>query len=415
MLGLEYLVKKTDLSYTSLANRLGVSTQTVHKWAKKIKPIPDNHLKTLSEIFKLEKEYISQELSISVIGGLENQELKNTINQSFLSFESPYQVANIAFQPNSDKVGQQNFKKTMEQPVPQSIIQQYLSSEEMEQIKSMYNNKGIEVWGVKEGKNGVTKKQYNKLSPGDVVLFYKEWYLYCKAIVTFKIHSPELAKALWNDDNFEYIYFLTNVESCQIPVEVVNHTIYRKNERFAIMGFKVLTSEQSELLLNKLELETEPQLKEITKEDYQKAITLKIDKPLDSVAKRVGRVEQGYLRKLLFGKRLYEKCACCGNLYPVSHLFAAHIKKRSLCSVEEKLDSQVVIPMCKFGCDTLYEDGFISVDSTGHFIRLDKVAKKNSTPRVDTILEELNGRKCSYWNLNTAKYFEWHYQYHSKL
>ncbi|WP_226556632.1 helix-turn-helix domain-containing protein [Priestia aryabhattai] len=415
MLGLEYLVKKTDYSYTSLANELGVSTQTVHKWAKKVKPIPDNHLKKLSQIFKLDREYISQELSLSVIGGMENEELKSALDHSFLSFESPYQVANIAFQPNSDKIGQQNFKKTIEQPIPQSIIQNYLSSEEIEQIKYMYNDKGIEVWGVKEGKNGVTKKQYDKLSPGDIVFFYKEWYLYCKAVVTFKIYSPELAKALWNDANYEYVYFLTNVESCRIPIEVVNDTIYGKNERFAIIGFKVLTSEQSEQLLNKLELETEPQLKEITKEDYQKALTLKIDKPLDSVARRIGRVEQGYLRKLLFGKRLYEKCACCGNLYHISHLYAAHIKKRSLCNVEEKLDSQIVMPMCKFGCDTLYEEGFISVTSKGKFIRLDKVTKKNLTPPVESILQKLDGRECSYWNVNTAKYFEWHYQYHSKI
>lgn len=61
------------------------------------------------------------------------------------------------------------------------------------------------------------------------------------------------------------------------------------------------------------------------------------------------------------------------------------------------------MPMCKFGCDTLYEDGYISVDSTGHFVRLDKLMGKKVTPRVEEILDELDGRQCSYWNENTAK------------
>lgn len=321
----------------------------------------------------------------------------------------------VAFQPNSDIVGKQNFEKTIKQPVSQSIISQHLSSNEVEEIRHIYNDQDIAIWGVKEGKNGIVKKQYDKLSVGDIVFFYKEWYLYCKAIVTYKVHSPQLAKTIWNDDKFEHIYFLTDVEACRIPIEVVNGEIYDNNDRFPIMGFKVLNSDQSELLLNKLELETEPQLKEVTKEDYQKAVKLKFNKPLDNMAKRAGRVEQAYLRSLLFGKKLYGKCVCCGNLYPVSHLFAAHIKKRSHCNTDERLDSQIVMPMCKFGCDTLYEDGYLSVDINGHFIRLDKVLKKNITARVEDILEALNGRECSYWNDNTVKYFEWHYNYHSRI
>ncbi|MCK2020512.1 helix-turn-helix domain-containing protein [Peribacillus frigoritolerans] len=417
MLGLEYIVKQKNMSYTSLARELGVSTQNVHKWVKKIKPIPQNHLKRLVEIFNVDEDYIKSELTPSMVEGVEKQEVKNTLDQSFLTYDSPNQVVNIAFQPTSDHVAKRNFEKTITQPVPLSIIQQHLDPNEVEDLHQMYNDKDIEVWGVKEGQNGATKKQYDKLSVGDIVLFYKDWFLYRKAIVTYKAHSPELAEKLWNDKVFEHIYFLTNVETIRVPVELVNETLYPKNNnyRFPFMGFKVLSSEQSELLMNKLELETESQLKEVTVEDYQKAVTLEINKPLDTLSKRVRRVEQGYLRKLLFGKKLYAKCACCANYFPTSHLFAAHLKKRSLCNVEEKLDSQIVMPMCKFGCDTLYEDGYISVDSTGHFVGLDKLMGKKVTPRVEDILAELDGRKCSYWNENTVKYFEWHYDYHTKM
>ncbi|MBY0217883.1 helix-turn-helix transcriptional regulator [Paenibacillus illinoisensis] len=416
MLGLEYLVKQKKMSYTGLALELEVSPQTVHKWVKKKKPIPQNHLKRLVEIFDVNEGYIKNELTSSMVEGVEKQKIKTTLDQSFLTFVSPNQV-NIAFQPTSDEVAKRNFEKTIKQPVSLSIIQHHLFPNEVEDLEYMYNNENIGVWGVKEGQNSATKKQYDKLSIGDIVLFYKDWFLYRKAIVTYKVHSPKLAEELWNDSVYEHIYFLTEVETIRVPVEVVNETLYPNNSsfRFPIMGFKVLSSEQSELLLNKLGLETESQLKEVKEEDYRKAITLDIDKNLDTFAKRIARVEQGYLRRLLFGKRLFAKCAACGFDFGASQLVAAHLKKRSLCTVEEKLDSQIVMPMCKFGCDTLYEDGYISVDSNGRFIRLDKLMGKKVTPRVEEILKELEGRECSYSNENTAKYYQWHYSYHTNM
>lgn len=56
------------------------------------------------------------------------------------------------------------------------------------------------------------------------------------------------------------------MEIIRVPMEVLNETLYPKNRnyRFPIMGVKVLSYEQSELLLNKLGLETETQLKEVT-------------------------------------------------------------------------------------------------------------------------------------------------------
>lgn len=415
MLGLEYLVKQSEWNYTSLAKELEVSTQTVHRWATKIRPVPKHHLESLSKIFRVDKDYINQDLSPSVIAGVEKQDLKNSLDQSLLSFSSLNPTVNIAFQPTADDVAKHNFEKTINQPVSFSVIQDHLHPNELEDLRQMYNGKDVEVWGVKEGKNGSTKKQYDKLSVGDIVLFYKEWYLYCKAVVTYKVHSPSLAQELWDDSVFEHVYFLTDVEPIRVPVELMNETIYGKNHRFPIMGFKVLNSEKSESLINKLDLETEEQLKNYTDDDYKRAITLDIDKSLDSLAKRASRVEQGYLRRFLFGKKLFGVCASCGEYFPTSHLFTAHIKKRSQCSVEEKLDTQVVMPMCKFGCDTLFEDGYISVDSKGHFVRLDKRKAKVVTPRVQETIDEIEGRPCPFWNEDSAKYFKWHYDYHAKM
>ena len=36
------------------------------------------------------------------------------------------------------------------------------------------------------------------------------------------------------------------------------------------------------------------------------------------------------------------------------------IKKRALCSLEERKDPNIVMPMCIYGCDALFEQGYIN-------------------------------------------------------
>src|SRR5262245_46109236 len=62
-------------------------------------------------------------------------------------------------------------------------------------------------------------------------------------------------------------------------------------------------------------------------------------------------------------------CALCGRTYPVAFLVAAHVKQRASCSEEERRDwAHVVMPLCKFGCDDLYEHGYVSVEPGGKIV-----------------------------------------------
>ena len=65
--------------------------------------------------------------------------------------------------------------------------------------------------------------------------------------------------------------------------------------------------------------------------------------------------------------------------------------------------------MCKFGCDELFEKGYISVDE-GIFISLNK---DPSTPELANYLESLIDNPCEKYNEDSAKYFEWHLKYHT--
>jgi len=67
------------------------------------------------------------------------------------------------------------------------------------------------------------------------------------------------------------------------------------------------------------------------------------------------RREQQILRKWLFDGKDVESCTICENEFSVNSLVTAHKKKRSLCSFNERIDPNIVMPLCKFGCDHLYE------------------------------------------------------------
>lgn len=92
------------------------------------------------------------------------------------------------------------------------------------------------------------------------------------------------------------------------------------------------------------------------------------DEDLDREVVSKGRKEQSLLRAYLFDGKEKEKCTICHRTFPVSLLVAAHIKPRSECTSPERKDySNIVTPMCKLGCDELYEKGFIVVKN-GHVV-----------------------------------------------
>ncbi|WP_156077394.1 hypothetical protein [Saccharothrix sp. NRRL B-16314] len=128
---------------------------------------------------------------------------------------------------------------------------------------------------------------------------------------------------------------------------------------------------------------------------------------LDSVAQVKIRLEQKRLRSLLADHRTSAQCALCGDLFPLDFLVAAHIKKRASCTDDERRDLEnVAMLACTFGCDALYESGWITVDDNG-LVRarpLHRVPHGNMRDR----LSHLRGRSCTAYTPSSAPYFEWH-------
>ncbi len=125
----------------------------------------------------------------------------------------------------------------------------------------------------------------------------------------------------------------------------------------------------------------------------------------DTPKQHLARKEQQFLRRRLLGGLDEGACAICGRTYPITLLVAAHIKRRSKCGHTEKGDPANVVPMCLFGCDALFERGYIGV-------RNGQVVSIPGPPTTDTVehrIKELTNRTCAQWTKKNAQYFEWHY------
>ena len=116
------------------------------------------------------------------------------------------------------------------------------------------------------------------------------------------------------------------------------------------------------------------------------------------------RKEQAILRAILFKGVTEIQCAICQRTFPTDLMVTAHIKPRSKCSTFECKNPNVVMPVCRVGCDDFFEKGYIIVDPTG-VIRVNQ--ERNYSPELKTILADTAGKHCTHFNKDTAGFFSY--------
>lgn len=115
------------------------------------------------------------------------------------------------------------------------------------------------------------------------------------------------------------------------------------------------------------------------------------------------RKEQGALRSLLVGDDEVAPCALCGRPFPVEFLVAAHVKKRQVATDDERQDLEnIAMLACSFGCDKLFELGYVTVGEDG------AVLTASTGGPLDLHLELLRGRVTGALHDGSAPYFRWH-------
>lgn len=122
------------------------------------------------------------------------------------------------------------------------------------------------------------------------------------------------------------------------------------------------------------------------------------------------RFEQALLRSILFYGLKDCDCAICGRRYLVNFLVAAHIKKRSLCDVDERRDPNIVMPACVFGCDPLFENGYLTVNPDGVVTSTGRVTEDN---HVKQYIGDCHGQVCGHHNQSNHHYYAAHSEKHN--
>ncbi|ANU15231.1 hypothetical protein B481_1354 [Planococcus halocryophilus Or1] len=117
------------------------------------------------------------------------------------------------------------------------------------------------------------------------------------------------------------------------------------------------------------------------------------------------RKEQAILREWLFLGKNSEYCAICGELYSISSMVCAHKKKRANCTEDERTDPYIVMPLCLFGCDIMYEHEYFEIVEgkvVSHLEDLMETEKK--------YVKAIQGRAIDFrWLKGNADYFKREY------
>lgn len=309
----------------------------------------------------------------------------------------------IILQPAGSKGAKEHYLQTVANLVDIHTCEQFLTSEVFNKLIVAHPTNKAAMWGVEP--SSVNTNKWNKVSEGNLVLFSSDGRIHTSGVVSTKFNSRELANHLWgttDDGNtWSLMYSLDEIKSLNISYLEFNKVVgYDPN--YIIQGFNVLDEDRSNRFLDHYSLRSERHPEEITDKEFEEAL-LQLDGELDRKAMGWHRREQSRARKRLLNGRPQGMCLICGKEMLSEFLVAAHIKKRSECTDEEKRDIDGVLMLaCRFGCDYLFELGYISVQD-----KIVVISEKLFDKNARIYSASISGRQLE----STPKqdfYFAWH-------
>lgn|GEM_PF-446750 len=355
-----------------------------------------------------------------------NPSLSASVLEGLLATDTPL----VVLQPAADKASARNWKLNMEERVPVSRAAKHLEPADVEVLKGLYPSGDLQLWGTRVGNRQATLPKWERLQLGDKVFFYggkrTGQTIFAGATIVHTVRSKSLAKDLWGSHAdgtfFELIYFVDEVKECGIPLKEANMALgYAPNN--VIQGFTILNAEVGAAFLKRFDPGTTRAKRVATVADKRRITAAKLkqdletrrrqveklldDKTTDKRSESNNRVEQRLLRQTMINDRQSAPCALCGRDFDVMFLHCAHIKPRSRCNVNERLDLEnIAMLACRFGCDDLYERGLVTVSSSGEVRVSPDLA---SHPEANKYAgNHLIGKTCSAWKPENDRYFKWH-------
>jgi hypothetical protein len=318
-------------------------------------------------------------------------------------------MTQVILQPAGNEGARQHYVDTIENPIKLSTIKNLLTQTQEQELSVAFPSGFAQFWGLTPGSSGVNIKKWEKIQQGDIVLFSRDKMIFSSGTVVNKFQNHELARHLWdmdeNNQTWEYMYSVDEIKPVNISKIEFNKIVgYKENNQ--IQGVVVMDLEKSQKVLDELGLWSERHLLTEESELLEEAFK-EIDGELQKKVETWQRAEQGHARDRLLKGRQIAECLLCGRSTSKDFLVAGHIKRRAACTDEEKRDlDNVVMLCCKFGCDEMYERGFLGVEKDGKILISSQLIDKTSQSYAENVVKKQVNIKE-----NQIKYFEWHLEH----
>lgn len=330
---------------------------------------------------------------------------------------SPPATANVVLQP-AGADARRNLERSVLSPVDRQEWSPCLTAADVAVLDQEHPTGRVPMWGTTAGVRGQMRRRWDRMQHGDLVLFLKQNQAYLAATVTHKWESAELADRLWTPKltdsgplSWQLMFSFTKPRP--VAISYTEMAAQTDTERgLATRSFNVYGSPISDRVASLLDVDERALLRPLT--DTSVPDLVRTFDAVDAGGTTKRRLEQPYLRDILMPGST-DRCALCSRQMDVELLVAAHIKKRALCTFEEKTDlPAVAMPACRFGCDELFERGFVWVDSNGR-IRPSRLLR-DETAR-EYWQQHLRGGIVWDWKARQAshKYFEAHRQHYGHV
>ncbi len=320
--------------------------------------------------------------------------------------------------PASNSGSRKHFVDTIKNRVPTQVIKKHLNNKS---ITSILTLKSYPCWGVTNGGRDKNKNQWLQMNPGDIGLFYKNNKFFSSGVVVSKFKNKTFSKFLWREkfnkklnklETWENMFLLDDIKDLDIRIEDFNDLMgYKKGNK--IFAYRVLDEVISEIILEEFDLKTSKKYTKKTKPISEKEKTKRTVEALSKIEntdskgyRTTTRLEQKILRAHILGPKV-TKCSLCHKSLPNKIIAAGHIWERKKIKDEKtRKDPNIVMPVCKLGCDDLFENGFIKVNGNGS---IEVNSKKYFSKALKKYVKQYNNKKCLYFNKKTKKYFEKRY------
>jgi hypothetical protein len=319
-------------------------------------------------------------------------------------------MTQVVLQPSANKDAREHYLDTIQNPVNLDLHRAKLGEEIYLHLISLFPSGVAPMWGVTPGVDDVNKRKWERMELGASVLFAAGGRIFGRGVIAAKFHNKGLATTLWRTDasgaTWEYMYALAGVTEVSIPYIDFNAAVgYKAN--FVIQGFAILDDGKSEAFLDAYPSGLARVEWPATPKEVDEAVR-ELGGELERRVETWQRAEQSALREHLLHGAPIGVCALCGRTMDSRLLVAAHIKKRSQCTDSEKRDlANVGMLNCKFGCDELYERGFISISNDWTVVVKRSITDETVLKYISsTVLKAIEPRPSS------KKFFDWHHKYH---